>query len=152
MRQLVTAIATGLYTGFIPTTPGTFGTMPAWLIAFFLVRGDQRLLVAVLVVSFLLSVWSAGKAEAFWGHDAKKIVIDEWVGMFVALVILPFTLKAYIIAFFAFRFFDVVKLWPAGASERLPGGWGVTMDDVVAGAQANIATQVIVLVLAWLHW
>ncbi len=152
MRQLVTAIATGLYSGFIPITPGTFGTIPAWLIAFFLIRGDQRILAAALVICFLLSVWSAGRAEAFLGHDAKKIVIDEWVGMFVAFIILPFTLKAYIIAFFAFRFFDVVKIWPAGAFERLPGGWGVTMDDVVAGIHANIATQAIVFLLAWLKW
>ena len=149
MRQLVTAIATGLYSGFIPITPGTFGTIPAWLIAYFLIRGDQRILAAALVVSFVLSVWSAGQAEKYFGHDAKKIVIDEWVGMFIALIILPFTLQAYIIAFVAFRFFDVVKIWPASAFERLPRGWGVTMDDVVAGIHANIATQAVIFLLAW---
>ena len=152
MRQLVTAIATGLYSGFIPITPGTFGTIPAWAIGYFFIRGDQRILAAACVVTFILSVWSASKAESIFGHDAKKIVIDEWIGMFIAFILLPFTLKAYIIAFFAFRFFDVVKLWPASSFEKLPGGWGVTMDDVGAGIHANIATQAILLGLAYFGW
>lgn len=81
------------------------------------------------------------------GRDARKIVIDEWAGMFLTLLFIPYSLVNYVIAFFAFRAFDVVKIPPARQSESLPGGWGVTMDDVVAGIQANIVTRVLIFVL-----
>jgi phosphatidylglycerophosphatase A len=98
-------------------------------------------------VTFAVSVWTAQKMEPVLGHDARKIVIDEWTGMFLTLMFIPYSLVNYVIAFAAFRLFDVIKLPPAGQSERLPGGWGVTMDDVVAGIQANIVTQAVIFVL-----
>jgi phosphatidylglycerophosphatase A len=89
----------------------------------------------------LISVWSAGQAEKWLGHDARPIVIDEWAGMFVTVLFVPVTFVNYLIAFAAFRFFDVVKLWPAWQFERLPGGWGVTMDDIAAGVYACISVH-----------
>lgn len=144
------AIATGLYTGYSPLVPGTVGTIPAWLIAYFLIGDRPIIMGAVCVAFFFVSVWSAGVAERSFGHDAKKIVIDEWVGMFIALLFVPYTLGNYIFAFLAFRLFDVIKLPPSAQSENLPGGWGITMDDVVAGVQANVATQIGIIALAWL--
>lgn len=143
---IVKLIATGLGSGYCRPFPGTWGSIPAWLIAFFLVRGNTAVLLGVLAVCFAASVWAAGEAEKQFGHDARKIVIDEWVGMFITLTFMPYTLEHYIAAFVAFRFFDVVKIPPASQSERLPGGWGVTMDDVVAGVQANLATQLVMTV------
>lgn len=105
------------------------------------------MLVACVAV-FVVSVWSAGVAERAFGHDARKIVIDEWAGMLIAVLWLPPTLTWYIAAFVAFRFFDVVKIPPARQLERLPRGWGVTMDDVVAGAQANVVLQLVVYLIA----
>ncbi len=140
---LAKLIATGLYSGFGRPFPGTWGTIPAWLIGFFIIRGDQVLLGAAALLASVLSVWSAGEAEKVYGHDARKIVIDEWAGMFVTLLFVPHTLLAYGMAFVAFRVFDVIKLWPAAQAERLPGGWGITMDDIAAGVQANIAVQII---------
>jgi len=101
----------------------------------------------VTVVTFCVSVWSAGKVEQKLGHDAKKIVIDEWAGMFLALLFVPYSFSNDLIAFFAFRAFDVIKLPPAAQAEKLPGGWGVTMDDVVAGIQANVVTQLVIIAL-----
>ena len=144
------AVATGLYTGYSPLVPGTVGTISAWLIAYFLVGDRQIILAAVCVALFFISVWSAGEAEKSFGHDAKKIVIDEWVGMFITLLFVPFTLGNYIFAFLAFRLFDVIKLPPSAQLENLPGGWGVTMDDVVAGIQANVATRIGIFVYAGL--
>jgi phosphatidylglycerophosphatase A len=145
---LAKMIATGFYSGFGRPYPGTWGTAPAWLIAFFLIRGDQLLLGVAAVIASVLSVWSATEAEKIYGHDARKIVIDEWAGMFVALMFVPYTPLAYGLAFVAFRGFDVVKLWPAAQAERLPAGWGITMDDIAAGAQANVAVQIILWGLA----
>ena len=146
-RKLLQLVATGLYTGYSPLVPGTTGSIPAWLIAFYIIRDSPPVMAAVIIVTFLLSVWSAGHVEEDLGHDSKKIVIDEWVGMFIALIFIPFSLTSYLIAFIAFRFFDVVKIPPAKQAEKLPLGWGVTLDDVIAGIQANIVTQIILFVL-----
>jgi len=147
-NQLVRLLATGLYSGFMKPYPGTWGTIPAWLIAFFLLRGDLVALVAATIVGFFASVWLSGEAEKRYGHDARVIVIDEWAGMFATLVLVPYSLTNYALAFFAFRAFDVLKIWPARQSERLPGGWGITMDDLVAGVQANLFVQIIVYLYA----
>ena len=160
---LARMIATGFYSGYTHHLPhlghtkggkpirvnfaGTWGTIPAWLIAYFLIGGDQLVLASVAIVTFVLSIWSAGVAEKTFGHDAKKIVIDEWAGMFISVIMVPFSLPNYVIAFVAFRLFDVVKIPPARQCEKLPGGLGITMDDVVAGIQANILLQVLIRVL-----
>lgn len=140
-KALVTLVATGLYTGYSPVVAGTVGSIPPLLIAYFLIGDNLLYLSLAALVTTLISFWAAGEAEGVFGHDSKKIVIDEWAGMLITLLFLPVTIKVYLIAFAAFRFFDVIKLWPAGAAERLPGGFGVTTDDIVAGIQANLAVQ-----------
>ncbi|MBI5267617.1 MAG: phosphatidylglycerophosphatase A [candidate division Zixibacteria bacterium] len=146
---IVKGIATGLFSGYSPLVPGTVGTIPAWLLLFFVVGTNQIALLAVTALFIAVSVWAAGEAERLFGHDAKKIVIDEWAGMAVAVLFVPISFTNYLIAFLAFRFFDVVKLPPASQFERLPGGWGVTMDDVAAGVHANIAVQIYLLVVRY---
>jgi len=138
-RTLAKLIATGLYSGKMRPFPGTWGTIPAWLIAFFLIRGDQFVLAIVAGVTTVLSVWSSSEAEKVYGHDAKVIVIDEWAGMFFTLILVPYSLFNYVLAFLVWRAFDVVKIPPARQSEKLPGGWGITMDDVIGGIQACLA-------------
>ncbi len=145
---LVKIIATGFYSGYGRPFPGTWGTIPAWLLAYFLVGGNQVLLTVIALGALVLSVWASGRAEQIYGHDARKIVIDEWAGMFIALILVPYSLTNYAVAFVAFRVFDVIKLPPAKQAERLRGGWGVTMDDVVAGVQANVATHLIIIGLS----
>lgn len=152
VNGLARTLATGLGSGFGRPYPGTWGTIPAWLIGYFLVRGDQITLAIVIVASIGVSVWSAGEAEKVYGHDARRIVIDEWAGMFVTLLFLPHTLLAYGLAFFAFRGFDVFKFYPARQSERLPGGWGITADDIIAGAQACLTVNLILYALVRLGY
>ena len=140
-------VATGIFSGFMKPFPGTWGTLPALAIAILILKGDLALTVIAVVITFLLSVWSSGEAEKVYGHDARKIVIDEWAGMFVALVLVPFSYLNFVIAFVLFRAFDVVKIPPARQFERLPGGWGITMDDIAAGVQANLATHLTIFLL-----
>lgn len=140
----VKLFATGLYTGHLRPFPGTWGTVPAWLIAWFAARGDQIVLLAIAVVTIFLSVWLSTAAERMYGHDARRIVIDEWAGMFLAVLFIPYSLGYYVAAFVVFRALDVVKLYPARQLESLPRGWGVTMDDVVAGIQTNLLLQFVI--------
>jgi len=145
---LVKFLASGFYTsygkGFYP---GSRGTIPAWLIGYFLIRGEQSVLYLAAVVFTALSVYLSYKAERIWGHDSKKIVMDEWAGMMVTFVLVPYSLLNYGIAFIIFRLADAVKIWPANRAEGLPGGWGVTADDIVAGVQSCLLTHLTVYVI-----
>ena len=151
MKQLANFIATGAYTGYFPIVPGTFGTIPAWVIAWFFLS-DPYVMLAAAVITTVISVWASGAAESFLGHDAKKIVIDEWAGMFVSLLFLPYRLDVYIAAFVFFRFYDVIKPYPAGKCESLPGGWGITFDDIFAGIYANLTCWLGIWALSRLGW
>lgn len=141
-------LATGFWSGYFPITPGTFGSIPPWLIAYFLIQNNQLGLIMAAIVATIVSVWSAGEAEKELGHDARKIVIDEWAGMFITLLFLPYSFVNYAIAFFVFRALDVVKIYPARQAEQLPAGWGITMDDIVAGVQSNLVTQLIIWLIS----
>jgi phosphatidylglycerophosphatase A len=144
---LTRIIATGLYTGYSPIVSGTVGTVPAWVLLWFFFPQNIVMQVILFAAIFLISVVSSTAAEELFGHDSKKIVIDEWAGMTVSVLFLPHTLTSYLMAFAAFRIFDVIKLPPAAQCEKLPGGWGVTMDDIIAGIQTNILVLIILLLL-----
>lgn len=149
MKNIFTKfIATGCYSGYLRPYSGTWGTIPAWLIAFFLIKGNLLILLAVCLVTLLISIWSSGEAEKMFGHDSKMIVIDEWAGMFVTVLFVEYSLTNYLVAFFAFRAFDVIKLPPAIQFEKLPRGWGVTMDDIAAGVYANFFTHAVAWAIA----
>jgi len=143
---LIKFLASGLFTGYLKPFPGTWGTIPAWLIAWFLFKGDPPLLWGAAILSTILSIAVASLAEPLMGHDSRQIVIDEWAGMFVSLLFVPYSLQMYIGAFVAFRAFDVVKIWPARQLESLPSGLGVTMDDVAAGIQTLLFVQIVIYV------
>ena len=145
--SLIKFFASGFYTSYSKIVPGTTGTVPAWLIAYFAVGDNIRIIIIGAVALTIISVWLASAAENVYGHDAKKIVIDEWAGMFITLILVPYSLLNYTIAFVAFRGFDAVKIWPANVAENLPRGWGVTADDVVAGIQANLFTHLIIYII-----
>ena len=147
-KFLVTTLATGLGTGYSPFASGSVGSIPPWLLAYFIIKNDQLTLAIVTTVSILISIWAAAEGEKHFGHDSKKIVIDEWAGMFITLLFIPYSLTNYVVAFVVFRALDVIKVFPARQAEKLPGGWGVTMDDVAAGVQSNIATLLIIYFLA----
>lgn len=146
-KKIVIALATGFYSGYFPIVAGTIGTIPAWLIAYFVIGPNTVALTVTAIVTTLISVWAAGEAEEIFGHDSKSIVSDEWAGMFITLLFVPFSLTNYLLGFVLFRVFDVIKLWPASAAETLPRGWGVTMDDVVAGVQANLVLHGVIWAL-----
>jgi phosphatidylglycerophosphatase A len=151
-NSLVKLFASGFYSSYSPIVPGTTGTIPCWLIAYFLVAGDQTVVISLAVAFTVLSVWLSFMAEDIYGHDAKKIVIDEWAGMMIALILIPYSLVNYLIAFIAFRGFDAIKIFPANVAEKLPGGWGVTADDIVAGVQANLSTLLAIYILNHYLW
>lgn len=110
-------------------------------------RGTTLLLS--LIVVFSIGVWAAFQVEKTDRHDASIINIDEMVGMWLSLVFLPDGISWiwWIVAFFLFRFFDILKPFPVGWSQKLRGGWGVMMDDVLAGLYTNLILQLFIRLL-----
>ncbi len=138
-------LATGGYAGYIPVAPGTFGTLVAIPLCYLLSRLGpvQAILFLLLFAGF--AVWMAGEAEkVFKKKDSRLIVIDEMAGFLVTLFLIPWSVKSMAVGFFLFRLIDIAKPFPIRRLERLPGGWGVVTDDVLAGVYANAILRVII--------
>ena len=102
-------------------------------------------LVAVTVCLFAVGVWSAGKAEKVFGRvDPGQVVIDEVAGQIITFIATPrIGWMGLIAGFILFRVFDIVKPFPARQAERFPGGWGIMLDDVVAGLYSLIVLTIL---------
>jgi len=142
-------IATVFGAGYSPVAPGTVGSavtvLLLWLIPFS--RGG---LVLFLVVVTAVGTWAAHIAERRLGRkDPGAIVIDEVAGMTLSVVLFPLTPAVLLAGFVLFRIFDVVKPPPAHASQRLGGGVGVMIDDLIAGLYALAVLAASRAVLGW---
>jgi phosphatidylglycerophosphatase A len=148
MRRLAVFLATCGYIGYAPVAPGTFGSA-AGLAIYALVRVSDSMVVetAAIAALFAIGVWSGTEAEHhFGGVDPGPIVLDEVVGMLVTLALIPVNVTGALVGFFVFRALDVLKPWPAGRFERLPGGLGVMADDGMAAVYANVVMRILVAV------
>lgn len=144
-----TVLASLFGIGFIPFAPGTFGSLAAFGI-YLLLPGSCYAGAGLYVFPFvillpaLLSVKLCHKAETVLGEDAGSIVLDEFWGYFVATLFLPHSWLIGIYAFVLFRVFDIAKPFPIYRSQRLKRGWGVIVDDLLAGLYANIIIQILI--------
>ena len=135
-KFLVTTFGSFFYTGFFPFAPASFAS-GIWLLIWLFVPGAHWMTHWIAIVGLLpIAVVLSDIMEKYYGEDASCIVIDEVVGMQITLVLSPVSLKAGVIGFILFRIFDIVKPFPAGRSQKLPGGVGVVIDDVIAGIYA----------------
>lgn len=139
--RLILFLASGLFLGLIPFAPGTFGSLLGIPLHWLFSHLPIFLEICSLIFVILMSVWISGRAELLLGNkDPSQIVIDEVVGMAVALAGTPFEPSLIIVAFMCFRFFDIWKPFPIKYIDKsFPGGWGIVLDDVVAGVMANLA-------------
>jgi len=148
MKHFISLLATGFGVGYSPIAPGTLGTLVAILIYYFLSEIPSPLYEITLIGFFFLSVWISENAERDFGKkDDQRIVIDEVIGFLVSMLWIPKTIRFVIIGFFLFRFFDILKPFPIRRLEKgFKGGFGVVLDDVVAGVYANIVLRLIFLI------
>ena len=158
--------------GYLPLAPGTWGSLVGLGIYLF-VRGCAikflfnvaephfnllQVYYGVLLVEIafavalsLLGTWAASHTETLSGaKDPSKVVIDEVTGQFIALLTVPFLVTpawwAIILAFVLFRFFDIVKPYPARKLENIKGGLGIMADDLIAGVYAAVGVMIAVCV------
>jgi phosphatidylglycerophosphatase A len=141
--KAVMFLATGAHVGRIPFASGTFGSLVGFPFVYLFSLATRPVAALLTAVLILFSVWVAHLAEQLLkAKDPGCIVIDEIAGMCVTMFSIPLSLTNGAAGFFLFRLFDVIKPPPARQMERrLKGGWGVVMDDVVAGVMANIVLQ-----------
>ena len=146
-------IASGLGTGFAPVAPGTVGALLGvilfyalnifWLDISLQPMTIHALNLAVIILVLLIGVYSIGKVHKVWPHDAPQIVIDEVIGVWIAVFALPLDNGIYFFGFILFRFFDILKPFYIKRIDRLKSSWSVMLDDVVAGVYANIVLQIL---------
>jgi len=142
-------IATGVGSGYAPFAPGTVGTIAGIPVYLLLSRLSWTFYLISVLILTLLAIYISREGEKIFNEkDSPRIVIDEIVGFqWTMFLVLP-TVLHILLGFFLFRLFDIVKIFPAGyLQNRLPGGYGIVIDDVVAGMYSNI-----ILLIAIKFW
>jgi phosphatidylglycerophosphatase A len=148
MRFLVIFLATGFYSGYTPTIPGTAGSVVGagiwWLIFLPLWERSPVVAMALLAVTFVVGCFIAGRAEAIFGEtDSPRIVIDEICGMVATMFFASPGWPWLAAGFAAFRLFDIVKPFPVGLIDRrMRSGTGVMLDDLAAAIYAGLVLQI----------
>jgi len=147
---------TALYAGYSPVAPGTFGSLVGMALYCieYLIFGEISWVVNLVAVLLLFYPFTklSGDGEVFFGEkDPPRVVIDEVFGYWVSVLFYPFNLKIAVAAFIVFRLLDIVKPWPAGRLQRLPGGIGIMIDDCAVGVYTNLIILATILVLKLIH-
>lgn len=157
-RNLSEFIATLFGIGHIPFAPGTFGTIFAFLIWvilpdywFWNATSHKYFITGQIVFSlsclFILiyGIYVSTIAELKLGHDSPKIIIDELLGFMISVAFLPKTFLIAVYGLIFFRVFDIAKPFPINKIQKLPAGFGVMADDLLAGIYSNIAIRLLLL-------
>jgi CDP-diacylglycerol--glycerol-3-phosphate 3-phosphatidyltransferase len=149
VRWFTRFFATGLYSGYSPIAPGTAGTLVGVIIYAIPGFSEPIAFSSTILLVFFLGVWASAQIEREQGNDPQIVVIDEVVGMWISLFLLPRLIWTTALAFFLFRVFDTFKPFPARRIEKLEHGWGIMLDDVVAAVYTNILMHIIVQSLSF---
>lgn len=155
MKIVYKIIASGFGTGFSPIAPGTAGSSLGCLllvgINFFFPQTDNNTFtfyiyhLSFIILFTILGIISVNSLQNEWGNDSPKFTIDEISGMLISVFLIPFTLQNIFIGFVLFRFFDILKPFGIRSLEKVHGGWGVMLDDILAGIFANIILHIYLL-------
>ena len=139
--------ATFFYLGKLPFAPGSWGSLGALILWIFLPLSYPLQLI-IIIILFALGVISSKKtADSMNDHDPSEVVIDEATGMGISLFMLPHSIAIYTMAFILFRIFDIFKPSIIYRAQKLSGGWGIMLDDVLAGIITWLICQGLLTIL-----
>lgn len=144
MYRISSVLATIGPIGHVPKGGGSIAAVFTVLCWYFFMNDDFIVQTFATVIVFFVGVWVSNNLEKHWGKDSNKIVIDEVLGMMVALLFLPISVEVVVIGFILFRFFDITKVLGIRKTEQLHKGWGVMVDDLLAGIFSNLILQVLI--------
>jgi phosphatidylglycerophosphatase A len=138
-------VSTVLKIGYLPIAPGTWGSLAAIAVWFIIIDSISTItFIVVIVIIFTFGVYTSSVTERYLKKkDPSIIIIDEWVGQWITLLFLHKSLKWGLVAFALFRLFDIWKPYPIKTIEKIQGGWGIMLDDVVAGVYALLVLSVL---------
>jgi phosphatidylglycerophosphatase A len=138
-------LALGFGSGLAPKAPGTFGTLAAIPLYLLLTMLAPLPYALVVLLMTLAGFYICGKAADDVGvHDHPAIVWDEFVGFFITMFMIPVSWQSILLGFILFRLFDIVKPWPISfVDKKVAGGFGIMIDDVLAGIFALVIMQLI---------
>ena len=140
-------VATFFYLGKLPFAPGSWGSLGA-LLLWLLLPVTFSVHLSVIIILFVLGVYSSNKMEKYLDeHDPSEVVIDEVVGMGISLFMLPHNFLLYLLSFILFRVFDILKPSFIYRIQNLSGGWGIMLDDVLAGLITFALVNCIAIIL-----
>ena len=153
MNLLYKIVATSFGAGYLPIAPGTWGAVVGCLplLAYHAYTTASYSLLFWTIFALIiagvtaLGALAARKLEPAWGKDPSRIVLDETVGVWIALWMIPWTTYHVVFGFLLFRFFDIAKPLGIRRLEKVPNGWGVMLDDVLAGVYSNICLQIVLV-------
>jgi phosphatidylglycerophosphatase A len=145
VKRIIIFLATGCYVGYSPLAPGTTGTLAAIPIYVLISRIPPLYYVFILLGFTSIAIWASDGAEILLqSKDCRHIVIDEMVGFMVTMFMIPLTLWNIVLGFVLFRALDIIKPFPIRLlEERMRGGYGVVLDDIIAGIYANLIIHVL---------
>jgi len=137
-NKLANWFSTVLKIGYLPIAPGTWGSLAAVVVWFLIIDSTSTItFIASIIIIFALGVYTSSITERHLAQkDPSIIVIDEWVGQWIALLFIPKSLLLGLVAFALFRLFDIWKPYPIKLLDKYPKGWGIMLDDVLAGVYA----------------
>ena len=139
-------LGTGFFTGYIPFAPGTFGSLAALFI--YLIPGFGNPTVILLLISLftVIGIPLGSKFEKIYGKDPSLFTLDEMVGTWISLIFLPKNIIYISSVFILWRLLDIIKPFPARQSEKLKGGWGIMLDDIISGFYTLIIIQAVLTI------
>jgi len=140
-------LGSGFYSGYSPFISGTIGSLVA--IGFFMIPGFEQLYIIIpaIVIFFVYGAFVGDKFENQYGKDPAECTIDEFVGTWISLIALPKTIWILTAAFILWRILDIIKPPPARNLEKIKGGLGIMLDDVISGAYTLIIMHLAVYLL-----
>lgn len=138
-------LGSGFYTGYIPFASGTFGSLAGLLIYYIPGFENPVIIIPAIIVFSLYGVFVGSLFEKTYGKDPSECTIDEVVGMWISLLFLPKILWVSVLVFLVWRLFDIVKPYPARNLEKLEGGVGIMIDDIVSSIYVLLLVHLFIL-------
>jgi len=140
-------IGSGFYSGYFPVASGTVGSLAA--IVIYLIPGFERLVIIIpaTLIFIVYGMFLGTKFESLYGKDPAECTVDEVVGTWISIIALPKTFWIIVGAFFIWRILDIIKPPPAKNLERLKGGLGIMIDDVISALYTLIIMHLVVYLL-----
>ncbi len=151
-KKLNSFIATSGGIGYLPLAPGTWAAGALAILWFFVCQKFPDTIIWQVLLACLLfigGVYFSGKLISDKEKDPSFVVIDEVAGMAVTLLFIPLAWQNFVVGFILFRFFDILKPLGIKKMEKMRKGWGIMLDDILAGIYSNIALHLLIFYKIW---